>query len=70
MLTPLPPFAHSFADLFKFSCRQKPQELAHAFVRDNLELHSQLTYGELEVSSVFTIGQGRIACGTSRLHQG
>ena len=45
MLKPLPPFIHSLADLFKFSYRQKPQELAYAFVRDTLELESQLTYG-------------------------
>ena len=70
MLKPLPPSIHSLADLFEFSCRQKLQGLAYAFVCDTLELESQLTYGELEVSSVFTIGQGRIACGTSRLHQG
>ena len=70
MLKPLPLSIHSLADLFEFSCRQKLQGLAYAFVRDTLELESQLTYGELEVSSVFTIGQGRIACGTSRLHQG
>ncbi len=68
MLKPLPLFIHSLADLFKFSCRQKPQELAYAFVRDTLELESQLTYGEREVSCVFIIGQRRIACDTSRRH--
>jgi hypothetical protein len=46
MLNPLPASIHSLADLFEFSCRQKPQELAYAFVRDNLELESQLTYGD------------------------
>ena len=48
MLQPLPPSIHSLADLFEFSCRQKPEDLAYAFVRDTLELESQLTYGELE----------------------
>ena len=68
MPTPLSPAIHSLADLFSFSCRQKPQELAYAFVRDTLELESQLTYGEREVSCVFIIGQRRIACDTSRRH--
>lgn len=45
---PLPPSIRNLADLFEFSCRRKPQELAYAFVRDTLELESQLTYGELE----------------------
>lgn len=44
----LPPPLHSLADLFEYCCRRKPQELAYAFVRDTLELESQLTYGELE----------------------
>ncbi len=70
MRTPLPPAIQSLADLFEFSCRRKPEDLAYAFVRDTLELESQLTYGELEVSCVFIIGQRGIACGTSRLHQG
>lgn len=48
MLNPLPASIHSLADLFEFSCHQKPQELAYAFVRDTLEIESQLTYGELE----------------------
>ena len=48
MLKPLPPSIHSLADLFEFSCRRRPQELAYAFVRDTLELENQLTYGELE----------------------
>ncbi len=68
MLKPLPPFIHSLADLFSFSCRRKPQARAYAFVRDTLELESQLTYGEREVSCVFIIGQRRIACDTSRRH--
>ena len=48
MPKPLPPASHSLADLFEFCCHRKPQELAYALVRDNLELESQLTYGELE----------------------
>jgi hypothetical protein len=70
MLKPLPPSIHSLADLFEFSCRQKPQELAYAFVRETLELESQLTYGEFEFRCFFLIGQRRITCGTARLHQG
>ena len=48
MPKPLPPSKHSLADLFEFSCKRKPEELAYAFVRDTLELENQLTYGELE----------------------
>jgi amino acid adenylation domain-containing protein len=48
MLKPLPASIHSLTDLFEYSCRQNPQGLAYAFVRDTLELESQLTYGELE----------------------
>ena len=42
------PAFHSLADLFEFCCHRKPQELAYGFVRDTLEIESQLTYGELE----------------------
>ena len=48
MPKPLPPSNYSLADLFEFSCRRKPEDLAYAFVRDTLELDNQLTYGELE----------------------
>ena len=48
MPKPLPPTTHSLAELFESCCQGKPQELAYAFVRDTLELESQLTYGELE----------------------
>jgi acyl-CoA synthetase (AMP-forming)/AMP-acid ligase II len=40
----------NLADLFELRCRQQPTELAYAFVRDNLELDSQLTYSQLERS--------------------
>ena len=70
MPKPLPPTTHSLAELFESCCQGKPQELAYAFVRDTLELESQLTYGELELSCVFLIGQRRVACGIPRLHQG
>ncbi len=70
MLKPLSPSIHSLADLFEFSCRQKPQALAYAFLRDTLELERQLTsYGELEASCVFTLDQHLSTCGTARLHQ-
>jgi acyl-CoA synthetase (AMP-forming)/AMP-acid ligase II len=48
MSKPLPPILHNLAALFEFCCHRKPQELAYAFVRDTLELESQLTYAELE----------------------
>lgn len=68
MLKPLPPSIHNLADLFEFSCRQKLQELAYAFVRHTLELESQLIYGEFELPYFFLIGQQRsITCGTARL---
>ncbi|MDI3465818.1 MAG: polyketide synthase module [Nitrospira sp.] len=50
-MSKLPPRAiDNLADLFELRCRQQPNELAYAFVRDNLELDSQLTYGQLEPS--------------------
>ena len=39
---------HNLADLFEFRCRQQPNELAYALIRDTLELEIQLTYGQLE----------------------
>ncbi|MDF0665454.1 MAG: amino acid adenylation domain-containing protein [Nitrospira sp.] len=45
----LPPRAiHSLPDLFELRCRQEPDRLAYALIRDNLEIESQLTYGQLE----------------------
>ena len=44
----LPSAIHSLAHLFEFCCRRKPQDIAYAFVRDTLELESQLTYSDLE----------------------
>lgn len=43
-----PPVFLSLSDLFEFICRRNPDALAYALVRDNLELESQLTYGQLE----------------------
>ncbi len=48
MSTSLPPTIQDLADLFWFRCRHQADELAYAFVRDNLELESQLTYRQLE----------------------
>ncbi|WHZ27752.1 MAG: non-ribosomal peptide synthetase [Nitrospira sp.] len=48
-MSKLPPLAvHNLADLFERRCRQQPNELAYAFIRDNLELEIQLTYRQLE----------------------
>src|SRR5689334_379525 len=44
-----PPSAiHNLSDLFEFRCRQQPNELAYAVVRDSLELENQLTYAQLD----------------------
>ena len=48
MTQPLPLPVRTLADLFAYHCRERPDQLAYAFVRDTLELESQLTYGELE----------------------
>ena len=48
MTQPLSPPFRTLADLFAYHCRQRPNQLAYASVRDTLELESQLTYGELE----------------------
>ncbi len=39
---------HTLSNLFEFRCRQQPNELAYAFIRDTLELETQLTYDQLE----------------------
>ena len=45
----LPPRTiHNLPDLFGHRCRQQPDGLAYALIRDNLELESQLTYAQLE----------------------
>ncbi|MBI5673196.1 MAG: AMP-binding protein, partial [Nitrospirae bacterium] len=45
----LPPLTiHNLPDLFEHRCRQQPDELAYALLRDNLEIESQLTYAQLE----------------------
>lgn len=45
----LPPRAiHNLPDLFEHRCRQQPEALAYALLRDNLEIESQLTYAQLE----------------------
>jgi len=48
MPTHLPPALLSLSDLFEFRCGRNPQALAYAFVRDTLDIESQLTYGELD----------------------
>jgi amino acid adenylation domain-containing protein len=48
-MSTLPPRTiHSLVDLFQFRCRQQPNELAYALIREDLELTQQLTYAELE----------------------
>ncbi|NGZ59909.1 MAG: non-ribosomal peptide synthetase, partial [Nitrospira sp. LK265] len=48
-MSKLPPRVfHNLLDLFAFRCRQQPEALAYALIRDNLEIESQLTYGQLE----------------------
>ena len=45
----LPPQAiHNLPALFEHRCRQQPDELAYALIRDNLEIESHLTYAQLE----------------------
>lgn len=48
MSKPLSVTTHTLPDLFELRCRQQPDELAYAFIRDTLEIESQLTYGQLE----------------------
>ncbi len=48
-MSKLPPRAiHNLSDLFQHRCRQQPDELAYALLRDNLEIERQLTYAQLE----------------------
>ncbi|HEU4683593.1 MAG TPA: AMP-binding protein, partial [Nitrospira sp.] len=47
MIEPAPGSVSSLTGLFHWRCRQKPQSLAYAFVRDNLELGESVTYEEL-----------------------
>ncbi|MBS0184104.1 MAG: amino acid adenylation domain-containing protein [Nitrospira sp.] len=48
-MSKLPPRAiHNLPDLFELRCRQQPNALAYALIRDSLELEIQLTYGQLE----------------------
>jgi acyl-CoA synthetase (AMP-forming)/AMP-acid ligase II len=48
-MSKLPPQAiHNLPDLFELRCRQQPDELAYASIRDNLEIERQLTYAQLE----------------------
>jgi len=48
---------HNLHDLFRFRCRQRPNELAYALIRDNLELEHQLTYAQLERTVQSLAGQ-------------
>lgn len=48
-MSKLPPrTTHNLPSLFEIRCRQQPEELAYALIRDNLEIESQLTYAQLE----------------------
>ncbi|MGE3977505.1 MAG: condensation domain-containing protein, partial [Nitrospira sp.] len=48
-MSKFPPRAiHNLPDLFELRCREQPNELAYALIRDSLELEIQLTYGQLE----------------------
>ncbi|MDH4302360.1 MAG: AMP-binding protein, partial [Nitrospira sp.] len=48
-MSKLPPRAiHNLPDLFEYRCRQQPDELAYALIRDSLEIERQLTYAQLE----------------------
>ncbi|MEK6585673.1 MAG: AMP-binding protein, partial [Nitrospirota bacterium] len=44
----LPRAILNLPDLFEHRCRQQPEALAYALLRDNLEIESQLTYAQLE----------------------
>ena len=48
MEPPLSSSIRTLAELFDDVCRRRPNQFAYGFVRDTLELESQLTYGELE----------------------
>ncbi|MGC4099605.1 MAG: amino acid adenylation domain-containing protein [Nitrospira sp.] len=48
MSNPFPRAIHNLPDLFELRCRQQPDTLAYALIRDNLEIESQLTYAQLE----------------------
>ncbi|NJN70307.1 MAG: fatty acyl-AMP ligase [Nitrospira sp.] len=39
---------HNLASLFQWSCRRNPNDLAYAFVRDNLDVEHHVTFGQLE----------------------
>ncbi|HSQ50757.1 MAG TPA: AMP-binding protein, partial [Nitrospiraceae bacterium] len=60
MTPPLSLPVRTLAALFAYHCRQRPNQLAYASVRDTLELESQLTYGELEYKVRSLAGQ--LAC--------
>ncbi|MDH4082244.1 MAG: amino acid adenylation domain-containing protein [Nitrospira sp.] len=48
MSQPPSPVIHNLASLFQWRCRRNPNDLAYAFVRDNLVVESQVTFGQLE----------------------
>lgn len=48
-MSTLPPRTiHNLFDLFRFRCRQQPNELAYALIREDLGLEHHLTYSQLE----------------------
>ncbi len=48
MSQPSFPDTHNLAELFQLCCRRNPNDLAYAFVRDNLDIESRVTFGQLE----------------------
>lgn len=48
MSQPSSPAIHNLASLFQWSCRRSPNDLAYAFVRDNLEVEHHVTFSQLE----------------------
>ncbi|OQW32699.1 MAG: hypothetical protein A4E19_04880 [Nitrospira sp. SG-bin1] len=69
-MSKLPPRAiHNLSDLFEFRCRQQPNALAYALIRDNLDLESQLTYAQLERTVLSLAGRlaSEVSSGTKAL---
>jgi amino acid adenylation domain-containing protein len=48
MSQPSFPDTHNLAELFQLCCRRNPNDLAYAFVRDNIDIESRVTFGQLE----------------------
>jgi amino acid adenylation domain-containing protein len=69
MSTLPPPAIPNLFDLFVLRCRQQPEDLAYALVRDNLEIERRLTYGQLEqrVNSLARRISREVPAGTTAL---